>query len=107
MREIALHLLDIAENSAAAQSQHIRIEVHEDLHNDLLSTCVTDDGCGMDAEMAQKVQDPFYTTRTTRHVGLGIPLFKLAAEMAEGKFSLVSETGKGTCLEACFRYSHI
>jgi len=83
MREIALHLLDIAENSAAAESRNISIEVHEDLLSDRLSTCVVDDGRGMDLETVQRVQDPFYTTRTTRNVGLGIPLLKLAAEMAE------------------------
>lgn len=107
MREIALHLLDIAENSAAAESQNISIEVHEDLHSDRLSTHVVDDGRGMDAETVQQVQDPFYTTRTTRNVGLGIPLLKLAAEMAEGSFRLQSEPGKGTRLEAVFRHSHI
>ena len=107
MREIALHLLDIAENSAAAESENIIIEIHEDLRHDLLSACVTDDGHGMDTVMAQKVQDPFYTTRTTRNVGLGIPLLKLAAEMADGCFNLKSEPGKGTCVEAFFRHSHI
>lgn len=107
MREIALHLLDIAENSAAAGSRNVSIEVHEDLHRDLLSACVRDDGRGMDAETVQNVQDPFYTTRTTRTVGLGIPLLKLAAEQAEGRFSLQSEPGKGTQVEAVFRHSHI
>src|SRR6186713_1435099 len=66
MREIALHLLDIAENSAAADSQNVSIEVHEDLFQDLLTASVTDDGRGMDVETAKNVQDPFYTTRTTR-----------------------------------------
>src|SRR5215213_11713251 len=107
MREIALHLLDIAENSAAAESENISIEIHEDLRHDLLSACVTDDGQGMDAETLEKVQDPFYTTRTTRNVGLGIPLLKLAAEMVEGSFSLKSEPDKGTRVEASFRHSHI
>ena len=107
MREIALHLLDIAENSAAAESQTITIQVHEDLLNDRLSAYVIDDGRGMDAETTQRVQDPFYTTRTTRNVGLGIPLLKLAAEQAEGRFSLQSEPGKGTRLEAEFRHSNI
>ena len=107
MREIALHLLDIAENSAAAESQTVTIQVHEDLLNDRLSAVVVDDGRGMDAETAQRVQDPFYTTRTTRNVGLGIPLLKLAAEQAEGRFSLQSEPGKGTRVEAEFRHSNI
>ena len=107
MREIALHLLDIAENSVAADSKSISIHVHEDLFHDRLSASVIDDGCGMDAETAQRVQDPFYTTRTTRDVGLGIPLLKQAAEMAEGSFSLQSESGHGAWVEVEFRHSHI
>lgn len=107
MREIALHLLDIGENSAAAESKNVSIHVLEDLFNDRLSVSIIDDGCGMDAETLQLVQDPFYTTRTTRKVGLGIPLLKLAAEMAEGSFCLQSEPGKGAWLEADFRHSHI
>ncbi len=107
MREIALHLLDIAENSVAAESRNISIQVHEDLLKDRLSTSIIDDGRGMDAQIVQQVQDPFYTSRTTRTVGLGIPLLKLAAEMAEGSFSLQSEPGNGTWVEADFRHSHI
>ena len=107
MREIALHLLDIAENSVAAESKNISIHVHENLFTDRLSACVIDDGRGMDAATVQQVQDPFYTTRTTRNVGLGIPLLKLAAEQAEGSFSLQSEPGKGAWVEAEFRHSHI
>ena len=107
MREIALHLLDIAENSVAAESKNISVHVHEDLFHDILSTSVIDDGHGLDAETVQNVQDPFYTTRTTRNVGLGIPLLKLAAEMAEGSFSLQSELGQGAWVEADFRHSHI
>ena len=107
MREISLHLLDIAENSAAAQGRNICIEINENLKSDLLTVCVTDDGHGMDAETAKQVLDPFYTTRTTRKVGLGIPLLKLAAELAEGGLSLVTEPGKGTKVEANFVHSHI
>jgi hypothetical protein len=107
MREIALHLLDIAENSVAAESKNISVHVHEDLFHDRLTTSVIDDGRGMDQETAERVQDPFYTTRTTRTVGLGIPLLKLAAEMADGSFSLQSEPGQGAWAEAEFRHSHI
>ena len=107
MKEIALHLLDIAENSVAAESKTISVHVHEDLLHDRLSACVIDDGRGMDAATLQQVQDPFYTTRTTRKVGLGIPLLKLAAEMADGSFSLQSELGNGTWVEAEFRHSHL
>jgi hypothetical protein len=107
MREIALHLLDIAENSVAAESKNISMHVQEDRAKDRLTVSVIDDGRGMDAETAQQVQDPFYTTRTTRTVGLGIPLLKLAAEQADGTFSLQSEPGNGTWVEAEFRHSHI
>lgn len=107
MREIALHLLDIAENSVAAESKNISVHVHEDLLHDRLLASVIDDGRGMDEKTAQQVQDPFYTTRTTRNVGLGIPLLKLAAEQSGGSFSLQSELGKGTWVEADFRHSHI
>jgi len=107
VREIALHLLDIAENSVAAQGRNISIEVVEDLISDLLSLSVTDDGRGMDERTAQQVLDPFYTTRTTRKVGLGIPLLKLAAEQAGGGLSLKTALGKGTKIEASFRHSHI
>ena len=107
MREIALHLLDIAENSVAAESRNIRMDVFEDLQSDLLKVSVTDDGRGMDAKTAMQMLDPFYTTRTTRKVGLGIPLLKLAAESAGGELSLETEAGKGTRIEATFRHSHI
>ena len=107
MREIALHLMDIAENSIAAKARNIGIEVHEDLQNDTLTATIIDDGCGMDAETANQALDPFYTTRTTRKVGLGLPLFKLAAEMAEGGLSLLTDSGKGAKVEARFRHSHI
>jgi hypothetical protein len=107
MKEISLHLLDIAENSVAADSKSISLHVQEDLFHDRLSACVIDDGRGMDAATVEQVQDPFYTTRTTRKVGLGIPLLKLAAEMAGGSFSLQSEPGKGAWVEAEFRHSHV
>lgn len=107
MREIALHLLDIAENSVAAESKSISVHVQEDLFHDRLMASVVDDGRGMDAETVEKVQDPFYTTRTTRTVGLGIPLLKLAAEQADGSFTLQSKPGKGAWVEAEFRHSHI
>jgi hypothetical protein len=107
MREIALHLLDIAHNSVAAQSRAISVQVIEDLFHDRMIVSVHDDGNGMDAETVQQVQDPFYTTRTTRSVGLGIPLLKLAAEAAGGHLRLQSQPGKGTRMEAELRYSHI
>lgn len=107
MREIALHLLDIAENSVAANARRIDLAVCEDLRHDRLIASVTDDGKGMDAEMAAKVVDPFITSRTTRKVGLGIPLFKAAAEACAGGLTIHSAVGKGTRLEVDFQHSHI
>lgn len=107
MREIALHLLDIAENSAAAQAGTVCICVQEDLPADRLRVCVEDDGQGMDAALLARVCDPFTTSRTTRKVGLGIPLFKAAAEACGGWLTIQSEPGRGTRLEVEFQHSHI
>jgi hypothetical protein len=107
MREIALHLLDIAENSVAANAKNITLTVCEDLQGDRLTASVIDDGKGMSAEMAASVVDPFVTSRTTRKVGLGIPLFKTAAESCNGKLVINSQIGKGTRLDVEFQHSHI
>lgn len=107
MRELSLHLLDIAENSIAAGAKNITIQVIEDTHKDLLQMSVKDDGRGMDQETVQKVIDPFYTSRTTRKVGLGIPLLKEAAEACNGNLVIRSTIGIGTTLEVWFQRSHI
>lgn len=107
MRELALHLLDIAENSVAAGADNITLEVIEDFTSDRLAMRVVDDGKGMDAETAAHCLDPFYTSRTTRKVGLGIPLLKAAAEACDGGLTLHSEVGRGTTLKVDFRLSHI
>lgn len=102
-----MHLLDIAENSVAAGAKTIEIMVVEDLANDRLKISVQDDGRGMDEPLLARVSDPFVTSRTTRKVGLGIPLFKAAAEACNGHLSLTSALGKGTRLQAEFQRSHI
>lgn len=107
MREIALHLLDIAENSIAAGARNIEITVEEDLQNDRLMSVVQDDGCGMDEQLIARVTDPFVTSRTTRKVGLGIPLFKAAAEACNGGLDIISVPGQGTCLKVALQRSHI
>lgn len=107
MRELALHLLDIAENSVSASAQNITIEVVENTFTDSLSMTVIDDGRGMDDEMVQRITDPFTTSRTTRKVGLGIPLLKAAAEACEGSLEINSVLGKGTTLTVNFKRSHI
>lgn len=107
MREIALHILDIAENSVAAGASDIEITVEEDLPDDRLKLVVQDNGRGMSAELLQRVTNPFVTSRTTRKVGLGIPLLKAAAEACQGYFYLNSVPGQGTRLDVEFQRSHI
>lgn len=107
MRELALHLLDIAENSVTAKADTIKINVSENSHTDKLSVSVTDNGIGMDETMVAQVTDPFVTTRTTRKVGLGIPLLKAAAEACNGGLTISSTKGKGTKISCWFQRSHI
>ena len=107
MREIALHLLDIAENSVAAGATRVEMLIDEDLTGDRLKIVVHDNGRGMDAVTAAQVVDPFYTSRTTRKVGLGLPLFKAAAEACNGCLRLTSKVGQGTRVEVEFQHSHI
>ena len=107
MRELSLHLLDIAENSIAAGAKNITINIEENSNTDLLKIIVVDDGRGMSQETLKKVIDPFVTSRTTRKVGLGIPLLKEAAEACNGSFEMTSELGKGTTLSVSFQNSHI
>lgn len=107
MRELSLHLLDIAENSVAANASRVKIVVIEDTKSDLLQMSVEDNGKGMDAEMVARVVDPFVTSRTTRKVGLGIPLLKEAAEACNGFLKITSEVGIGTTLFVQFQLSNI
>lgn len=107
MKELSLHLLDIAENSINAESSHITIIVEENSIDDRLTLTVKDNGRGMSEEMTQKIVDPFITSRTTRKVGLGIPLLKAAAEMCDGFFRIHSSPGVGTELIVQFQRSHI
>jgi len=107
MREITLHLLDLAENSVSAGAQTVIITVCEDLLADQLTASIEDNGRGMDAETVRRVTDPFYTSRTTRKVGLGIPLLKGAAEECNGGLTIASTPGAGTRVEVIFQHSHI
>ena len=107
MRELSLNVMDIAQNSISAGASLITIEVEEDLTQDLLRISVKDNGRGMTPEQVQNVTDPFYTTRTTRNVGLGVPLFKMEAEMTGGRFTIDSTVGVGTELTAVFHPSSV
>lgn len=111
MKELSLNILDIAENSVKAKATLTKILLSETA--DTLTVSIEDDGCGMDSETLKRVTDPFYTTRTTRSVGMGIPLFKMCAEQTGGGFCIESEkqTPKscrhGTKITASFNKNHI
>lgn len=107
MRELSLNILDIAQNSLSAGATLVTLTVEEDSAADSLVLSVEDNGRGMDADVLARVRDPFYTTRTTRKVGMGIPLFRMAAEMTGGTLDIRSACGKGTLLRASFGLSHI
>ena len=107
MRELALHILDIAENSIAAGASQIAIGIRKDTRNYELVITVKDNGHGMDDELIAKVMDPFITSRTTRKVGLGIPLLKQAANACNGDLTIQSQPGKGTLLTAKIQECHI
>ena len=108
MKEISLNILDIAENSVKAKAS--LTEIYVDEAGDTLTLTIKDDGCGMDEETVRSVVDPFYTTRKTRSVGLGIPLLKLACEQTGGSLDISSskdEDSHGTTLRAIFFKNHI
>lgn len=107
MRELSLNVMDVAQNSISAGASLITVEVEEDLTQDLLRISVKDNGRGMTPQQVQSVTDPFYTTRTTRSVGLGVPLFKMEAEMTGGSFTIDSVVGEGTELTAVFHPSSV
>lgn len=107
MTEISLNILDVTENSVRADANYIEIDIAADTKEDTLTVRIEDNGCGMSEEQVARVIDPFYTTRTTRKVGLGIPFFKQAAESTGGSFTIVSHVGEGTCVTAVFGLSHI
>ena len=102
MPEIALNILDVAENPVRAGAKVVTITVEIDEAADTLGVTIADDGCGMSEEQTAHVTDPFFTTRTTRTVGLGVPFFKQAAELSGGSFSIVSRLGEGTAVHAVF-----
>ena len=107
MRELSLNVMDVAQNSVRAEATLVRITVIESDKDDRLTIVIADNGCGMTQEQVQQVIDPFFTTRTTRKVGLGVPLFKLSAEQTGGSFDIQSEKGVGTTTTATYVKSHV
>lgn len=107
MRELSLNVLDIAQNSIKAEASLVEIELSESTEKKELLIGIYDNGKGMTPEQVQSVTDPFFTTRTTRKVGLGIPFFKMSAEMTGGEFEIESEVGNGTRVRALFKTDHL
>jgi len=107
MKELSLHILDLVQNSLRAEAKCIRISVTDSVSQDLLEITIEDDGYGMDAALLAKVTEPFTTTRTTRQMGMGIPLFQMVAEQTGGRLTIESTPGQGTTLRCAFVRSHI
>lgn len=107
MKDLSLHLLDIAQNSMVVNSTVVKIVVDIDYLKDSIYMEVTDNGRGMSEEFVKHVTDPFTTTRTTRKVGLGIPLLKMNAERTGGYLKIDSVLGKGTTVRAELKPSNI
>ncbi|WP_163717386.1 ATP-binding protein [Mangrovibacterium lignilyticum] len=107
MTELSLHILDIAQNSIRAKSSLVEIYIRENPEKDCYKLKIKDNGIGMDEETLNKVTDPFFTSRSTRKVGLGIPMLKQNTEQCGGSFLIESTPGGGTTLVATFGYRHI
>jgi anti-sigma regulatory factor (Ser/Thr protein kinase) len=107
MLELAANILDIAENSVRAGAKLIEISIDEDSEKDLLTIEIADNGHGMSQEVITKIFDPFYTTKTVRRVGLGIPLLANAAEMSGGGLQVESKEGSGTKIKATFGLTNL
>lgn len=104
MKNLAMHIMDIAQNSVSAGAQLIELIIEESVKDNYYRIVIKDNGKGMDKQTAERVTDPFVTSRTTRKVGLGLPLLKQNAERTGGFFQLNSESGKGT--EVCAEFVH-
>jgi hypothetical protein len=107
MEDLSLHILDIVENSVAAQASKIEIRLSEDKNKDLLSVEVIDNGIGMNEGTQKRALDPFFTSKKVRRFGLGLSLLSESAKAANGHLSIKSKKGKGTRIRADFQYSHI
>jgi hypothetical protein len=107
MEDLALHILDIVQNSLEAGAGTIEIGIWEDSREDRMTIEVRDNGRGMDPETVKKVMDPFFTTRTTRKVGMGLPLLAAAAKAAGGELTVDSKPGSGSLIRATFQHGHL
>lgn len=107
MKELSLHILDVMENSVAANADCIGLHIKEDRKNNILNITIKDNGNGIPDDLIERVTDPFYTTRTTRRIGLGLSLFREASRRCGGEFHIDSKEGEGATVTASFRMDHI
>lgn len=107
MKELSLHILDIVQNSVRAKATEIEIWIHEDIQNNKLRIKIKDNGRGIDKELINQIKNPFATTRTTRKIGLGIPLLLEVCTRCDGDLDIKSELGIGTEILAEFKHNHI
>lgn len=107
MKELSLHILDIVQNSIRAKATTVEIQIQEDLKENKLEIRIQDNGQGMEQEFIDKVKNPFATTRTTRKIGLGIPLLLEACKRCNGNLEIKSEKEVGTIIKVYFDYDHI
>ena len=107
MNDLSLHVIDIIQNSVSAGATLITLAVEEDTAADVMRITIEDNGRGMNAEQVARLDDPFFTTRTTRRVGMGIPLLRQTAEQSGGSLTVESQVGKGTRVSALLGHSNI
>lgn len=107
MKELSMHILDLVQNSITASASLINVEFFDNIEFGVIELTIKDNGCGMDKLKVEEVTNPFYTTRTTRNVGLGIPLLEQASKRCDGTFSISSEVNIGTQVKCTFKRDHI
>jgi anti-sigma regulatory factor (Ser/Thr protein kinase) len=107
VEDLCFHLVDLVQNSVAAGARTIRLDIRESVTPGLLELEVTDDGHGMDRPTLRQVQDPFFTSKSFKKVGLGIPLLKASAQACGGDFRISSRPGRGTRVRARLQKSHV
>lgn len=106
MKELAMHVYDLMENSTAANSTEVKLTIKDSIKENIYAFTIEDNGKGMTPEFMARVTDPYTTSRTTRKVGLGLPLIKMNTENCGGGMKLQSEVGKGTRLDFWFQHDH-
>lgn len=107
MEDLSLHILDVVENCITAEASRIDVKITENTRENLLTVEISDNGNGMSKELLENATDPYYTTRTTRKVGLGIPLLAQSARESNGDIIVKSKIGEGTSIKATFQHDHI